>query len=154
MTQYANKSKVPRVLGRYCSFVFWANPQHKCRVVVAYNVCNGKPKGLKTQYQQITRYCQDKWIKESPKELMRKDSAKQCGLWRKNSEKLVIIIMDANESIMDGPLKRMLEEEGVDLEEFSHKYYGNVPPALSSTAKCQLMQDTKHRIWKSQHSAC
>ena len=128
MTQYAkSKSKDPRGLGRYCSFVFWANPQHKCRVVVAYNVCNGKPKGLKTQYQQITRYCQDKGIKESPKELMRKDFAKQCGLWRKNNEKLVII-MDANESTMDGPLRRMLEEEGVDLEEFSHKYYGSVPP--------------------------
>ena len=50
MTQYAkSKSRDPRGLGRYCSFVFWANPQHKCRVVVAYNVCNGKPKGLKTQ---------------------------------------------------------------------------------------------------------
>ena len=65
MTQYAkSKSKDDRGLGRYCSYVFWANPNHKCRVVVAYNVCNGKPKGLKTQYQQITRYCQDNDIKQ------------------------------------------------------------------------------------------
>ena len=129
MTQYAksSKSKDPRGLGRYCSFVFWSNPQHKCRVVVAYNVCNGKLKGLKTQYQQITRYCQGKGVKDSPKELMRKDFAKQCGLWRKNNEKL-IIIMDENESTIDGPLRKMLEKEGVDLEEFSHRYYGNNPP--------------------------
>ena len=56
----------------------------------------------------------------SPKELMRKDFAKQCGSWGENNEKL-IIIMDANKSTMDGPLKKILEEEGVELEEFSHK---------------------------------
>ena len=127
MTQYAkSKSKDPRGLGRFCSFVFWANPRHKCRIVVAYNVCNGKPKDLKTQYQQITRYCQDKDISMSPKELTRQDFAKQCGTWRK--EKRLIIIMDTNESTIDGPLRKMLEEEGVDLEEFSHKYYCSTPP--------------------------
>ena len=31
--------------------------------------------------------------------------------------------MDVNEPTMDGPLRRMLEAEGVELEEFSHKYY-------------------------------
>ena len=41
MTQYAkSKSKDPRGLGRFCLFVFWTNPKYKCRVVVAYNVCN------------------------------------------------------------------------------------------------------------------
>ena len=39
-----------------------------------------------------------------------------------------MIIMDANESTMDKPSRRMLKEEGVDLEDFSHRYYGNVPP--------------------------
>ena len=63
MTQYAKtKSKDKRKLGRFCSYVFWATPKHKCRVVVAYNVCNGKSKGPKTQYQQITRQCQNKNI--------------------------------------------------------------------------------------------
>ena len=110
MTQYAkSKSNDPRRLDRLCSFVFWVNPKHKCRVVVAYNVYSGKPKGLKTQYQQITRYCQDKSIKLSPKELMRRDFAKQCGLWGKNNERL-IIIMDINESTIDGPLRKMLEK--------------------------------------------
>ena len=58
---------------------------------------------------------------------MRKDFAKQCGSWRRNNEKL-IIILNANESTMEGPLRRMLEKKGVDLEEFSHKYYGHIPP--------------------------
>ena len=29
---------------------------------------------------------------------------------------------------MDGPLRKMLEAEGVGLEEFSHKYWGRKPP--------------------------
>ena len=61
---------------------------------------------------------------------MRRDFAKQCGSWRKNNERL-IIIMDANESTMDEPLMKMLEEEGVKLDEFSHNYYGNNPLTLS-----------------------
>ena len=77
MTQYAtSKSKDSRGLGRVYLFVFWVKPKHKCRVVVACNMCNGKHKGLKTQYRQITGYCQDKSIKLSPKELMRRDFAK------------------------------------------------------------------------------
>ena len=47
MTQYARHgSQDPRKLGRLCSYVSWANPSHKFRVVVAYNICTGKPKGL------------------------------------------------------------------------------------------------------------
>ena len=36
--------------------------------------------------------------------------------------------MDANEHTMDGPLRKMLQAEGVELEELSHKYRGNKPP--------------------------
>jgi len=58
---------------------------------------------------------------------MRRDFARQCGIWRKAKERL-LIVMDANEHAMDGPMSKMLEAEGVELEEFSHKYYGNKPP--------------------------
>ena len=68
MTQYAKHGEQDnRKLGRYCSYVFWANASHKCRVVVAYNICNGKPEGLRTQYQQLKRYCQNKNINTGPK---------------------------------------------------------------------------------------
>ena len=36
--------------------------------------------------------------------------------------------MDANEHAMDGHMRKMLEAEGVELEEFSHKCYGNKAP--------------------------
>ena len=139
MTQYAkSKSKDSRGLGRFCSYVFWANPKHKFRVVVAYNFCNGRPKGLKTQYQQITHYCQDKNINKYPKELMREDFAKQCSARRKDNERL-IIVMEINEPTMDGPLRKMLEREGVELGEFSHKYYGRTPPNTFIDGKVPLI---------------
>ena len=56
MTQYAKHGEQDnRKLGRYYSYVFWANASHKCRVVVAYNICNGKPESLRTQYQHLKR---------------------------------------------------------------------------------------------------
>ena len=36
--------------------------------------------------------------------------------------------MDANKHTINGPLQNMLEAEGVELEEFLHKYWGNKPP--------------------------
>ena len=59
--------------------------------------------------------------------MFRKNFAEQCGKWRKDKERL-IIVLDANEPTMDGPLRKMLEAEGVGLEEFSHKYWGRKPP--------------------------
>ena len=40
--------------------------------------------------------------------------------------------MDANKHTMDGKLRKMLEAEGVELIEFSHKYWGVVPLAHTS----------------------
>ena len=45
---------------------------------------------------------------------MRKDFAKQCDNWRKDKERL-IIVMDSNKPTMDGPLRRLVEAEGVEL---------------------------------------
>ncbi len=41
-----------RGLGRWCSTLFYSNPNHRTRVVAAYNVGRQVPKGLKTIYQQ------------------------------------------------------------------------------------------------------
>ena len=111
--QYArNISQDLRKLGRYCLYVFWANPMHKCRIVVGYNIYYGKPKGLKTQYQQIKKYSQHRDIKITPKEPFRRDFTKHGGQWSKAGE-LLLIVMDVNEHVIDGPLRSMLEDEGV-----------------------------------------
>ena len=40
----------------------------------------------------------------------------------------MITLMNTNEHTMDGPLRKMLEVEGVDLEEFSNKHQGRKSP--------------------------
>jgi hypothetical protein len=42
-------------LGRWCSSLFYSNPNHRTRVVVAYNVGRQSPKRLKSIYQQQLR---------------------------------------------------------------------------------------------------
>ena len=54
-------------MGRYCSYVFWAKPVYKFRVVVAYSICNGKPIELQTKYKQLKIYGQKKNTKTGPK---------------------------------------------------------------------------------------
>ncbi len=127
--QYAKKGHEDfRKLGRWCSYVFFATPHHRFRLVVAYNVGNGRPKGLKTIYQQQIRYIQNNGtIKCGPKALFRRDFVRQCAKWRKDGDRL-LIVMDANEHTMDGPLRRMLENAGVGLREFSHDWWGRSPP--------------------------
>ena len=129
MTQYVKgKSTDFRNLGRWCSMVFWASPEHKTRIVAAYNICDTKPEGSRTQYQQIKRYCQNNELEnEDPKELFKKDFSKQCKDWKSNGERL-FIIMDTNDHIMTSSLTSKLAEEGIELEEFSHNFWGEKPP--------------------------
>ena len=39
---------------------------------------------------------------------------KQCGAWRKDNGRLIIVV-NANEPTMDGARRKMLEREGVEL---------------------------------------
>ena len=52
MVQYVKKmSQDERKLGRWSSCVMWAHPNHKCRLVTAYNIPDSKPEDLMTNYQ-------------------------------------------------------------------------------------------------------
>jgi hypothetical protein len=53
-TKYGSKD--PTKLGNFYSYVLCANLSHKFRVMVSYNMCNGKPKGLCIQFQKLVRY--------------------------------------------------------------------------------------------------
>jgi hypothetical protein len=46
------KGDVFRSLGRWCSSLFYSDPNHRTRVVAACNVGRQSPKGLKTIYQR------------------------------------------------------------------------------------------------------
>ena len=51
-----------------------------------------------------------------------KDFETQLRTWRKAGDRL-FLFMDANEHIIDGELNMMLAQEGIDLEEITHKYW-------------------------------
>ena len=109
-----------RKLGRWTSWLFYVNPEHKFRVIVAYNLGSAKPKGLKTQYQQHLSHIQNKNLQCDPRTLFRRDFEKQLKIWRKAGERL-LLFMDANEHVLDGPLNKMLAQEEIGLNEISHK---------------------------------
>jgi hypothetical protein len=72
-----NNSTDPRGLGRWCSWLFYCNPSHATRIVVAYRPCTGKEKGLKTVYQQHMRYIQTCSLNFNPINLFDHDLSKQ-----------------------------------------------------------------------------
>ena len=119
-------TKDPRRLGRICSWAFWANPSHKFRFVTAYQNCKSKPKGLKTIHQQHTRYIQDHNLRCSPRELFRQDLVKQLKQWRKEGDR-ILLVMDTNEPPGE-ELDNLLAQEGLEMEEFTHKYWGDTEP--------------------------
>ena len=66
-----------------------------------------------------------------PQDLFMRDFVKQCGKWVKNGEQ-IFIVMDGNDHAVDGELTQMLSAEGIDLEEFSHNYWGDEPQIVYS----------------------
>ena len=56
------------------------------------------------------------------KHLFRKDFATQCRKWRKEGDRL-IVVMDASTYTMDGKPRKIIEDKGVGLVELSHKYW-------------------------------
>ena len=123
MTQYVRKTNEDfRGLGRYCSVVMWANPNKKCRFVSVYNICKGKPKGLRTQYQQIMRQMQREGINGvAPRDLFNKDFVKQCANWIREGEELCVM-GDVNGDVVNGIFTLLLAEEGVEMEEFGEDF--------------------------------
>ena len=111
-----------RDLGRWTSFVFWANPAHKVRIVSAYQVGRAKPRGLETVYQQQMAYIREHDMQLDPRELFRQDFIRQLKIWRRAQERLIVCI-DSNEHILRDELATLLAKPGVDLEEVTHLYW-------------------------------
>ena len=130
MTQYCRKTTTdPRNLGRYCSAVFYANKCQRCRVISMYNICKGRTEGLRTQYQQIKREMQRKGIQGiEPRDLFMYDFVAQCKKWAANGDGL-LMIGDVNDDAIKGELTLLLQEEGIDLEEFTQDFWSGDAPA-------------------------
>ena len=111
-----------RGLGRWCSSLFYSNPNHRTRVVAAYNVGRQSPKGLKTIYQQQLRHIQTHGLNTSPSLLFLTDFLAQLQVWQRQGDRL-LIFMDMSEHVLRGTVARHLLSIG--LIEATHQYWGN-----------------------------
>jgi hypothetical protein len=90
---------------------------------------SGKPKGLRTVYQQQVRYMQLHNLKGSPQQLFDKDLLHQCKLWHKSGERIVLL-MDANKHVLNGKFHKALTSAGLNMDEFTHKCWGPNKPYM------------------------
>ena len=122
LAKYAKeRTKDHRGLGRWCSTLFYADPNHKFRLVSAYNVGRQKPRGDSTIFQQQVRYIQNHDLPHSPSRLFIIDFVAQLQAWQRQGNRLLIFI-DMNEHILRGHLAKYMLKMG--LMEATHTRWG------------------------------
>ncbi len=136
--QYARKPFVDlRGLGRWCSWPFYCNPIHVTRLVMAYQPCARKAKGLKMVYQQHMRYIQTRGLQTDPVSLFDSDLLKHIQEWRGAGERIVLVI-DVNGHLLHNNLYRQLQERRTEMEELSHKCWGPKAPHTHPAGKSPI----------------
>jgi len=120
-----NKGDDFRGLGRWCSTLMYADKNHRFRIVLAYNVGRQAPRGDSTIFQQQLRYIQNHHLSTTPRRLFMIDFLAMLQAWRQQGDRL-LIFMDMNEHILNGPLARRMARMG--LEEATHKNWGSLEP--------------------------
>ena len=108
LARYAReRTKDYRDLGRWCSTLFYADPNHKFRLVSTYNVGQQKPRGDSTIFQQQVRYIQNNDLSHTPSWLFVIDFVAQLQVWQRQGDRLLIFI-DMNEHILQGQLSKYM----------------------------------------------
>ena len=93
LSQYTKESEPDfRGLGRWCSWLIYAHPTHKTRLVSAYNLGGGTSSYLGTVYQQHLRYIQQKGLNTTPSQMFMIDFLAMVIKWRRAGERLIIMV--------------------------------------------------------------
>ncbi len=127
----------PRGLGRWCSWLFYCNPVHVTRIVVAYSPCASKTKGLKTVYQQHMQYIQLRGLSSNPVNLFDHDLSKQVKEWR-GKGKRVLILMDINGHPLQNKFYEKMKDHNTDMDNFTHKCWGPNEPYMYHSGKSPI----------------
>ena len=115
-----------RDLGRWQSWLLYANENHQTRVIFAYNVGRPKPRHFGSMYQQTLRYIQSNNLDTNPRRLFATDFLAVLLTWRARGERL-IIFWDANEHILTGPLCSLILDKLDMVEASSQSWEGTEP---------------------------
>jgi hypothetical protein len=101
-----------RGLGRWNSWIIQADPSHKTRMVVAYQVGQARQRGLHTIYQQDVHYIQTHGLNCTPRELFQADILSAISHWIEHGDRILIFI-DMNEHILTGRLAKAFQRLGL-----------------------------------------
>jgi len=115
-----------RRLGRWASWLFYATPDHRFRIVSAYNPGTSKPKGHGRIYQQHLRHIQEKGLDTTPLRMFAVDILAVLRTWRKQGDR-IILLMDANEHILHGDLVRRIMQD-LEMVEATHVHWEGDEP--------------------------
>ena len=146
LSQYAKESEPDfRGLGRWCSWLIYAHPSHKTRIVSAYNLGPATSDYLGTVYQQHLRYIQHHKLNTTPHRMFMVDFLAAVINWR-NAGEWLIIMADMNEHVLTGKLARRLLSLG--LQEATHTSWGSMEPNTHINGSRLLTRYTTLASWK------
>ncbi len=119
------KGRDPYGLGGWCWTLYGGNKGQNTRVVVAYSACRNSKKVSRTMYQQQRQYfITKKKDLTYQNKLFCQHLIHQLKTWRKEGNR-IILFMDHNEHIYDGPLGRALAgTDGLRLQEAVLRHTG------------------------------
>jgi hypothetical protein len=105
--------------------LMYADKNHRLQIVSAYNVGRQAPQGDSTIFQQQLRYIQNHQLSTTLRRLFMIDFLATLQVWHQQGDRL-LIFMDMNEHILNGPLARCMLRMG--LEEETHQHWGDTKP--------------------------
>ncbi len=91
------------VIGCWCSTLMYADKNHRFRIVLVYNVGRQAPRGDSTIFQQQLQYIQNHHLSTTLRRLFTIDFLATLQVWHQQGDRL-LIFMDMNEHILNGPL--------------------------------------------------
>ena len=106
-------------LGRYSWYKLEGEPGHCTYVITAYAPCGNSAMGDGTVYKQQERFIQLNGLRTNPKTMFRDDLLATLRRWRAAGHR-VVLMMDANEPVLDGCLCKALQGEDLMMQEAVH----------------------------------
>ena len=117
-----NTSHDSRNLGRWSSWLFHNNPDHRTRVIAAYCPGNKKHGGPQTVYTQHLNEINNNGWDTTPYSLFVNDLLAALRCWRAAGDRIILFI-DSNEHILNGPIAQQLSHPSIALREVTHNYW-------------------------------
>ena len=111
-----------RNLGRWSSWLFHNNPDHRTRVIAAYCPGSKKHEGPQTVYTQHLNEINNNGWDTTPYSLFVNDLLAALRCWRAAGDRIILFI-DSNEHVLNGPIAHHLSHPSIDLREITHTFW-------------------------------